>query len=498
MIYKFLLLFCLYLPFQLALNPSAGVDLASGRVFVILLFLAWLTSSLKNKRLFIPFKIQTLLILSFLFISAFSLFWAENLDWGLRKLLFLLSIFPVYFATAGIISAVAPSERDESRGDIKIIKFLVWGAGIAAFIGMIQFLLQFIIGLDQTAGIWRNYVTPLFLGKSFTQAVLEYPSWLVNIGGHNYLRAFATFPDPHMFSFYLGLALPLALSLFFYARTKCHPDPAKEGEGSPNYIAGALNNGIPLPPRRDRNDKIYLFLFLIILLADLLTFSRGGYAGLAAGLIFILIYVAVNKKVSLKKLLVSLILITVLFIVAVISPVGQRFISSFNAEEGSNKSRFENWRQAVDIIKNNPLGAGIGNYSYEIEPSAGYRKPIYAHNLYLDIAAETGIVNAIIWATLIIASIISLARSRQAGPPPPCLAARRAGGRGGIMELGAAASLIIFSVHSVFDTALYSIQVLPLLLIIIALNIKNNYALYSDRSIVHNEKLGICEKRSNF
>src|SRR4030042_5244763 len=178
MLYKLFLLFCLYLPFQLALNPAAGVDLASGRVFIILLFLLWLIYGLKNKRLFIPFKIQTLLILSFLFLSAFSLFWAENLDWGIRKLLFLFSIFPVYFIIGGVGNAYMRSLHIH-----KIVKFLVWGAGIAAAIGIIQFLLQFIIGLDATAALWRNYVTPLFLGKSFTQAVLEYPSWLVNIGG---------------------------------------------------------------------------------------------------------------------------------------------------------------------------------------------------------------------------------------------------------------------------------------------------------------------------
>lgn len=440
MLYKLLLFFCLYLPFQIALNPAEGIDLASGRVFIILLFLLWLISGLKNKKLFIPFKIQTPLISSFLFISAFSLFWAENLDWGVRKLLFLLSIFPIYFVATGIINNVIPSEAEESnkldpstpprsgRDDnfnvVKIIKFLVWGASIVAIIGIIQFLLQFIIGLDQTAHIWRTYVTPVFLGQAFSHAVLEYPSWLVNISGHNYLRAFATFPDPHMFSFYLGMALPLAIGLYYVFKK-----------------------------------KIYLAFFLAILLTDLLTFSRGGYVGLAGGLVFIILYLIINKKISAKKFLISLALAIIIFASLALTPIGKRFYASFSAGEGSNRIRFENWRQAIEIIKNNPQGAGIGNYSYAIEPSAGYRKPTYAHDLYLDIAAETGILNVIIFAALLLFSIRS------------CVVKAK----DNILYLGGATSLVIFSVHSIFDTALYSVQVLPLVLIVIALSATGNY-----------------------
>ncbi|MCX6765404.1 MAG: O-antigen ligase family protein [Candidatus Moranbacteria bacterium] len=436
MVYKLLLLFCLYLPFQIALNPSEGIDLASVRVIIPILALLWIISGLKNRRIFIPAKIQTVLIIFFLFIAGLSLFWADNQDWGFRKLLFLLSIFPVYFVVTSIIQCHSrESGNPEINGvdsgsgagmtylNVKIIKFLVWGAGVTSVIGIIQFLLQFMIGLDNTAAIWRNYVTPLFLGKSFTHAVLEYPSWLVNVSGKDFLRAFSTFPDPHMLSFYLGLSLPLAIGLY-YAFKK----------------------------------NIYLFFSLIILIANLLTFSRGGYIGLAAGLIFIVLYFAVNKKISAKKLLASLVLTLIVLASLALTPIGKRAITSFSTVEGSNKVRFENWNQAVKVIKNNPLGVGIGNYSYEIEPSAPYRKPIYAHNLYLDIAAETGIINAIIFILLVVFSIKDFVKKSKDN----------------ILYLGSAAGLVIFSIHSVFDTALYSVQVLPLLLVIIALSASNN------------------------
>ncbi len=459
MIQKIFLFFCFYLPFQIALNPAEGIDLASGRIFIFVLVLLWIISALKNCYVFIPAKIQTAFILSFLFLSGMSLFWAENMTWGIRKFLFLLSIFPIYFVTAGIFkSHSCISENSENKNTtssfyqeqtdiiettnlfVRTIKCIIWGAGLAAIIGIIQFFLQFIISLDVTTALWRNYITPLFLGKEFTQSVLQYPSWAVAISGKDYLRAFGTFPDPHMFSFYLGLALPLALGLYF----------------KKDSVSFCLNN---LKKSSSDKRKIYLIISIIIFLADLLTFSRGGYIGLISGLIFTVLYFTINNKISFEKKMVVFILFLTIIMFIVIMPVGQRFISSFSAEEGSNKIRFENWQQAIEMIKNNFQGVGIGNYSYEIEPSAEYRKPIYAHNLYLDIAAETGIINSLIFILLLAFSIHSFIVKAKSD----------------ILYFAGAVSLIIFSVHSFFDTALYSVQVLPLLLIIIVLSLKTNY-----------------------
>jgi len=409
--YKLFLLFCLYIPFQIALNPSQGVDLASGRVFVLILALTWLISALKNRQVCVSARIQTFLIASFLFLNTFSLLWARNPDWGLRKLLFLLSIFPIYF----VVSAISKSDFDR----IKIIKFLIWGAGLVAVVGLIQFYLQFLWGLDNILKFWANSVAPVFLGTAFSQAVLAYPSWLVNLGGKTIFRAISTFPDPHMFSIYLGLSLPLALGLYFSSKK-----------------------------------KIYLILSLFILLADLLTFSRGGYVGLAAGLFFFLAVITWNKKINIQKALMGVVLVIVFGIFIFSSPIGARFLTSFNAKEGSNMGRMETWKQAVDIIRNNPLGVGLGNYSLEIKATADYREPFYAHNLYLDIAAETGTLNAIIWIALIIFSIRSFVRKSKDN----------------ILWLGGAVSLVIFSAHSFFETALFSTQALPFLLIIIALS----------------------------
>ena len=417
MIKKFLLLFCLYIPFQLALNASEGFDLASGRVFILALGILWLFKSLAEKKLFIPKKIQSLLLLSFFFLGAFSLIFAHNQDWGYRKLLFLLSFVSLYF----IASDLALNKKYAE----KLIRFLVYSAGLISLVGIFQFILQFFIGIDETLKLWQSVIAP-FLGNSFAQAVFQNPSWLVGVSGHNYLRAIAFFPDPHMFAFYLGMILPWALGLYLTSRR-----------------------------------KIFLIISVLMLITDLLTFSRGGYLGLLAGLLISLFIFRkeIIGRFSLKKLAaVNVFILLVAAMIIFPNPVSNRLISSFDTSEGSNIGRLETWKQSLEVIKNNPLGVGIGNYALAIKPSADYREPIYSHNLYLDIASETGILSALIFIWLIIASIWSFVKL----------------GKEKKFYLAGAVSLVVFSVHSFFETPLYSIHILPLLLIIIALGTIDN------------------------
>jgi O-antigen ligase len=422
MIYNLLLLFCLYLPFQIALNPTAGVDLASIRVFVLILFFLWLAEGLRRKKLLIRADLQTGLVLTFLFINLISIFAARNTDWSWRKLLFLFSIFPIYFVATSILN---------SREKItKAVKFLVGGGAVVAVFGILQFILQFIIGLDATYKIWANYVAPPFLGKSFSEAVLLNPSWLVGVGGETFLRATANFPDPHMLSFYLGLLIPLALGLMLLEKKK---------------------------------KIIWLTVLAILLIADLLTFSRGGYLGLFVGALAMIIFFW-NKLGSKYKL--SAIFLTgamVLFLI-IPSPISQRFYSSFNLNEGSNAGRIATWKQAGDVIMGNAvIGTGIGNYPLAIKATADYREPIYAHNTYLDIAAETGILNGLVWTSLLLVIFLEFCQK----------------GKKDSLFLMCAISVIIFSIHSLVETAIYSPTVLALFLIIISfsnLNLKNEKA----------------------
>ncbi|EKE11566.1 MAG: O-antigen polymerase [uncultured bacterium] len=409
--YQFLLVMVLYLPFQLAINPWPGIDLASIRILILVLFFWWLALGLKNRKIEINDNMQTFFVVSFLFLNFLSLIAARNVDWSIRKLLFLFSVFPVYFVASQIII--------NKKRLLKFITVIVFGAAAASVVGIFQFFSQFVFGFKAVYSFWANFVVLPFLGSSFGEAVLKNPSWLVNVSGKTYLRATSIFPDPHMFSFYLGLVLPLACGMFLYEK---------------------------------KRKAFFLAAAIIIFLADIFTFSRGGYLGLFGGFIFISIFFW-NKIQKKYKITTGLFLIAAFLVMLVPSPISQRFLSSFNTKEGSNMGRILMWEKAIEVIADNPvLGVGIGNYPLEVSAVSTYRDPIYAHNTYLDIAAETGLLNAIIWISLLAMTMVSFWKKFKQEP----------------IFFFALLSMIVFSIHSLVETAVYSPAVLTLFLLIIS------------------------------
>jgi len=424
MLEKTLFLIFLYLPFQVALNPTEGFDLASIRVAILIVFLLWLIKGLKEKNIPIPFNRITISIISFLFIAGLSIFWASNANWGIRKMLFLLSIFPLYF----IVSSI------NKKSTITLIKFFIWGGFLASIVGFFQFLLQFIVGINSATSLWGKIITP-FLGNSFSNAVLENSSWLVSAGGVTLFRSISFFPDPHMMSFYLNMTAILSLSIYLQNKTKA-----------------------------------YFFIFLFISLVSLLSFSRGGYLGLTSGLFFMLILSSKNLFYKIKEdfqkyLSVTMIVISTLFLMFIFSnPISERLSSSFDLEEGSNSERIEIWKNSLQVVSSNIfMGTGLGNYSLHIKLSADYREPIYSHNAYLDIAAEIGMFGLIFWILVLFFSIKdSLKYFRE---------------KHNLVYIGLASAAISFSVHSFFETAIYSVHILPSIIMIIAVisSSKNKY-----------------------
>ena len=91
------ILFFATLPFQFALSPAPGIDLHVSRLLAIGLSGFWVIHSLFRRKLLLPARTETMLLTSFLFLASFSLFFAENVAWGVRKLAFLLSFTPIFF-----------------------------------------------------------------------------------------------------------------------------------------------------------------------------------------------------------------------------------------------------------------------------------------------------------------------------------------------------------------------------------------------------------------
>ena len=155
MIFNLFLFLCFYLPFQIALNPAAGVDLASIRVLILMLFFVWVYDNIRNKKKLFFLDTQVRLILFFLFLSVASLFFAQNYGWGARKLLYLFSILPLYFVVKDILNS-----REKV---IKTLKSLVLSGAIVSIFGIIQFFAQFFWNYENISKLYSTN----FLGRKF-------------------------------------------------------------------------------------------------------------------------------------------------------------------------------------------------------------------------------------------------------------------------------------------------------------------------------------------
>lgn len=424
------LLLILYLPFQIALNLSAGFDVASGRALIILFFMIWIMRSLKNRKIEIDLSPETLLIAVFLLLSAFSLARSYEMERAIRKILVFCSVFPLYF--------VLTSFAGNRRFIFRIARYVLAGGFAISVFGIMQFLAQFYFGINPLFDFFAKVITPVFCGNTFAAEVVANPSWLVNVGGVTLLRSFAIFSDPHIFSFYLGLIIPIAFALIF-----C---------GKENFQSA----GFP------KNKAAVSVIFLFMVLAELFTFSRGGYLGMAASFFAMIILFWRHFTRLQKRLILALFVAGTAFVYLLNPSVLTRFLSSFDLREGSNMERIKNWQQGWDVFSSNLwTGVGIGNYSFYLEPAVDYRTPIYAHNLYLNLGAEIGIFALLAWVLLIAITIFELYRAskRTRDKTFSCLA------------LGLIGSLVWYSAHSFFDDSIFAPNILSMLVVIISLSV---------------------------
>lgn len=405
-----------FLPFQFALNAAEGFDVAIIRIIIPAVFLVWLADGLVRRRVVLPLGIPLVGVVFFIMAAAASALFAQEPQWAFRKLLFLVTILPLYVV---LVSLFRQSRIDAPS----VLHALSWSAFSIACLALTQFILQFVLGLENTLELWRKII-PTFLGASFSQSVLGYSSWLVNLSGETVFRAIALFPDPHVFAFYLEITLFIPLFLF-------------------------------LKERKAR----YLVIFSTVLLAALCSFSRGAYIGIMAGfgvaawhILFHNPYTGERVRMA-KEMVIFLFCLLVAGVVLFGKPVYERFFTSLDATEGSNAGRMQMWSAGWQAFREYPtLGVGLGNFPAYVEPSADYRKPIYAHNLYLDIAAELGIVGLVAWIAWFFGSLVSIAKASGAYTP----------------LAGVVASLVAFGVHCVFDTPLFSVHILTLLCILLS------------------------------
>lgn len=203
-----------------------------------------------------------------------------------------------------------------------------------------------------------------------------------------------------------------------------------------------------------------------------MTYSRSAWAGLLVGVglwavirrswkilaffVFVVIFVLTPMAVSKRALPQSD--IPLLRQEAAQEGICGRFLDVLS--RGLNSSdRVHYWEAAVRIIKDHPLtGTGLNTYARVVREYAP-RHPFYAHNSYLQVAAELGLTGLGVVVWMLLAPLVFALRSLKRMSEPLWV---------GILSAVAAGYFALLA-ESALDTTFYSVQLSMLIWALMAL-----------------------------
>ncbi len=396
-----------------------GFTVTATEPLVAVLGVAWVAGMVRQRA--IHFNFTPLLIALLLFFGALllSLFDALSLSLSAKELLKWGEFLVVYVV-------VVHTVKDRRQVAILLALVLLAGALEAA---------------------WGLYGSLRRLGP---------PSYAI-VGGRLF-RAFGTFGQPNPFGGYINLSLPLSLSLLV-----------------DRLLRGA---------RGEQRQAIGQHLWTIALLAGcallgvalVLSWSRGAWLGaaVAVGVVILAWGVALlwgarrneqwrraGERLLLLLLLAAIVGGTLLLagaadllpasITARLGSIGEQLgvfdvrTVKLTDENYAAVERMAHWQAALAMIQARPLlGYGIGNYpaAYPQYNLPGWEDPLgHAHNYYLNIAAETGLVGLAAYLLLLLVAFVGAWM----------VAGRATDGLARAVAIGVLGVLAAQMTHNVFD-----------------------------------------------
>lgn len=364
-----------------------------------------------------------------------------------------------YLAVLLVTLPVAYDISEAVKEVIKWIEFL-----------LVLFIVRAMIGREQ---IWW-LVGALLIGGAL-QALLGIAQFIYQIGPtwfiifDRFMRAHGSFHQPNPFAGYLGVTLPVAVSLTLWAWGWLFQSKRRDA------LRVRLLWGTAL-----------LAASLLIGSGLLASWSRGGWFGALSGSGIVFLFW--SRRLRLFSYIMGIlftILIYLLNLNASILPtsIQQRIedvTSIFNLNQGgltamlsqpitsenfATLERLAHWQAALHMWESSPwFGIGPGNYA-AIYPAIIQSNPIlseweeplgHAHNIYLNVLAETGLVGFAIFLFFWIGISISLCRcylqllAAEKSSASTTLSHDRASGHSALV-LGILGITVHLLIHSFFD-----------------------------------------------
>ena len=278
--------------------------------------------------------------------------------------------------------------------------------------------------------------------------------FIVPLGGRLIMRSYGTFEQPNPFAAYLNFTLPIMASLligFVFERSEWQSAGAGAGQAGSKRFPRLSPRGLCL---------LAAACLPLVGAAFFFSLSRGAWLG------FALAFVVITAFRSRRALMLFVVLAVVLAGTLILgslnilpAAIGDRIanIPTFlgldlfdpravllTNENFALVDRMAHWFAAWSMFNAYPwLGVGIGNYGAVYSDFGLPEWPVslgHAHNFYLNMLAETGLVGFSMYVALI-GSTLAAAWS----------AARRAAGVWRALALGMLGALVALAAHNFFD-----------------------------------------------
>ncbi len=356
-----------WFPIPVSVGNLTAVDLC-----VALVLALWVARMIaRDRAIVIRWPPLTVPFVLFMFAALLSTTVALSLQFAAKEMAKWVEMFAIYVYMA--------NNLDESKLTRTLAAFFLAGASEAA-IGIYQFL--FHVG----------------------------PEGFTLFG--RFIRAFGTFEQPNPYAGYLALIIPVALGMLITL--------LRSGLGAQDHHSGVTHFSF-----RTFVSEFGLFLLAAISLAAMLaallmSWSRGAWLG-AAGALGIVVIVQGRRAFALVAVATAVLAVIVLLsnLNIIPSEIAARFsgieeyFTVFDVRgvkvDDSNYAvveRMAHWQAAWEMLSDHPvLGVGFGNYAvvYPVYALPHWSDPLgHAHNYYLNVAAEAGLIGlfayGVLWA----------------------------------------------------------------------------------------------------
>jgi putative inorganic carbon (HCO3(-)) transporter len=221
--------------------------------------------------------------------------------------------------------------------------------------------------------------------------------------------------------------------------------------GNPNDLAMALDLLLPLAivlalTSKPAGRVLYSACAFILAMGVVVTFSRGGFLGLAAAGGILLWKLGRNNK-----LMTATAALAACVVLAMSMPAGytDRLFTIIHTEQDTTNSAQERtgeMKQALEIASRHLVfGIGMGNYPFYSNHA------IRAHNAYVEVAGELGVAGLVAYLILIFAPLRTLKRIERetSGTREPRKREMH------FLSVGVHAAIIAYVVCAVFSSAQY-------------------------------------------